>query len=441
MGTRTRSLPRVRRRCSPTTPGKHCSRKSAPRARRSSRPAACSSSVPAASAARCCSTSRAPGSAVWVSSMPTRWSQQSAPPADLMRCRCRRRRRNSRAPRGRDQPERAGRDVPVASRRGQRAAPGARFDVVVDCSDNFRTKFLINDAAVLAPTSRGVRERLPIRGPAAGLPCRTSATPACAACGRMRPPTASSATAPRPACSGRCRASFGTLQALLALKILLGLRDSSTASCCCWISRISTVKIKAPRRANAARPGCARIHELAREEARHRDCVRSLLDCAAAPASNSSTSAIRRSSRRGPPPARHIPMNALLADPGLLADSATRTGPACSLCCAPPASAASPPRASCTRGASVKSLAGGLRKRSLKRCTSGDALRQQVAGRRHDYLHGDVAPCARGRRAQRRPGISGLSRSIRASPASVRAPSRKATTNTRRWRASERCAS
>ena len=42
------------------------------------------------------------------------------------------------------------------------------YDLVVDCTDNFRTKFLVNDACVRARQARRVRERLPVRRAAAG---------------------------------------------------------------------------------------------------------------------------------------------------------------------------------------------------------------------------------------------------------------------------------
>jgi len=71
------------------------------------------------------------------------------------------------------------------------------YDVVVDCSDNFRTKYLINDAAVLArrpavfASVYQYEGQLQVYKP-------SPAMPACAVCGPRPRRTASSVTAPRP---------------------------------------------------------------------------------------------------------------------------------------------------------------------------------------------------------------------------------------------------
>ena len=45
-----------------------------------------------------------------------------------------------------------------------------QYDLVIDCTDNFASKFRINDAAVGLQKARRVRQRLPVRRPVAGLP-------------------------------------------------------------------------------------------------------------------------------------------------------------------------------------------------------------------------------------------------------------------------------
>ena len=77
----------------------------------------------------------------------------------------------------------------------------------------------------------GVRERLPVRRTAADLPAARQTGPACAACGPRRRATGWSATARKPACSARCPAALGALQAMEALKILLGLEPTPGRRC------------------------------------------------------------------------------------------------------------------------------------------------------------------------------------------------------------------
>ena len=108
-------------------------------------------------------------------------------------------------------------------------------------------------------------------------------------------------------------------------------------------------------------------------------------------------------------------------------------------CCVPPASAASTAaRELRKRGFDAHSLAGGLQALETSRTrehSRRDAIQEQVAGCRHDHLHRHVAPCDRGRGAQHRPGIPGLSDRSATSRRPWWKPSPKATTNMRRWRA------
>ena len=44
----------------------------------------------------------------------------------------------------------------------------AGHDLILDCSDNFATKFLLNDLALRTAQAGAVRERVPVRRPTAG---------------------------------------------------------------------------------------------------------------------------------------------------------------------------------------------------------------------------------------------------------------------------------
>ena len=104
-------------------------------------------------------------------------------------------------------PEVTCRDVPGAPERRQRAEPRAAASTSSS-----------NAATISAPSSWSMMRRCSRTSPPcsraststrASCRCtaRTAAMPACAACGRRRRRMASSATAPKPACSARCRAS------------------------------------------------------------------------------------------------------------------------------------------------------------------------------------------------------------------------------------------
>jgi molybdopterin/thiamine biosynthesis adenylyltransferase len=79
--------------------------------------------------------------------------------------------------------------VPVDARlAGEALAGGRRADVVLDCSDNFATRFALNAACVAAAQAAGFRGCDPLRGTARGVPQRPCrASPATAACGRRMP--------------------------------------------------------------------------------------------------------------------------------------------------------------------------------------------------------------------------------------------------------------
>src|ERR1700682_3404263 len=98
-----------------------------------------------------------------------------------------------------------------------------RYDVVVDCSDNFRTKYLINDAAVLAhkpavfASVYQYEGQLQVYKPESGHACLRCLWPEAVADGVVGNCAEAGVLGPVPG-------TFGTLQALLTLKILLKMR-------------------------------------------------------------------------------------------------------------------------------------------------------------------------------------------------------------------------
>ena len=80
------------------------------------------------------------------------------------------------------------------------------YDVIADGTDNFQTRYLVNDACVLARQAQRLRLHLPLRGPGQRLRApRTARATAASIPSRHRP--ASSPPAPKAACSASCPAS------------------------------------------------------------------------------------------------------------------------------------------------------------------------------------------------------------------------------------------
>jgi adenylyltransferase/sulfurtransferase len=79
------------------------------------------------------------------------------------------------------------------------------YDLVLDCSDNFSTKFLLNDVALRTGKPVLFASVYQYEGQLQ-LVAGDAARPACAAYGPRPRATAWSAIAPRPACSARCPA-------------------------------------------------------------------------------------------------------------------------------------------------------------------------------------------------------------------------------------------
>ena len=227
-------------------------------------------------------------------------------------------------------------------------------DVVVDCSDNFRTKFLINDAAVLAgkpavfASVYQYEGQLQVYKPSPGHACLRCLWPEATADGVVGNCAEAGVLGPVPG-------TFGTLQALLVLKILLSLPGQLDGELILFdFMNFSSVKLEAPRRAECAAPGCAHIHELAPEEA---DVEIEFESLNAAAARGFEVIDIRNPEEfeARPTPARHIPMSGLLANPGVLSTA----GPYVLLCATGKRSWATA-RELRKRGFTVRSIAGGL---------------------------------------------------------------------------------
>ena len=90
------------------------------------------------------------------------------------------------------------------SPRRTRSRSRADYDLVIDGTDNFPTRYLVNDACVLLGQAERVRQHLPLRGPGVGV---RDATPgrATAACSAIRRRRDWCRAAPRAACWACCR--------------------------------------------------------------------------------------------------------------------------------------------------------------------------------------------------------------------------------------------
>ncbi len=239
-------------------------------------------------------------------------------------------------------------------------------EVVVDCSDNFRTKFLINDAAVLErrpavfASVYQYEGQLQVYQPAPSHACLRCLWPEATLDGVVGNCAEAGVLGPVPGI-------FGTLQALLTLKILLGMPGQLGGELLLLdFTTFSSTKIRAPRHGACLAPDCARIGALATPASELQITLPSL---AAASHRGLQVIDIRSAAEVAARPAgaRHVEMQTLLAQPQLLA----RGVPYLLVCATGVRSlaAAEPLR---RLGLDVRSLAGGLR--ALE--TANDALHQ-----------------------------------------------------------------
>jgi molybdopterin/thiamine biosynthesis adenylyltransferase/rhodanese-related sulfurtransferase len=228
------------------------------------------------------------------------------------------------------------------------------YDMVVDCSDNFRTKFLINDAAVLAhkpavfASVYQYEGQLQVYKPDPGHACLRCLWPDAVADGVVGNCAEAGVLGPVPG-------ALGTLQAMLCLKILLQMSGQLEGELLLLdFTNFTSLKLKAPRRAECAAPACAHIRELARDDAGIEIVLGSL---AAAAERGLEVIDIRTAEEVAARPAgaRHIPMTDLLANPGLLEPARDAL-----LVCATGKRSLAAARQLRKRGIAVHSLSGGL---------------------------------------------------------------------------------
>jgi molybdopterin/thiamine biosynthesis adenylyltransferase/rhodanese-related sulfurtransferase len=228
------------------------------------------------------------------------------------------------------------------------------YDVVVDCSDNFRTKYLINDAAVLAQRPAVFASvyqyegQLQVYKPQSNHACLRCLWPDAIADGIVGNCAEAGVLGPVPG-------AFGALQALLTLKILLGMTGVLDGELMLLdFMNFSSVKLKAPRRAECRAPACAHILEIGAEAEPLEIELQSL---AAATQRGLEVIDIRTDAEfaAAPSPGRHIAMPALLANPGALPE-----GREFLLVCASGKRSLAAARQLRQRGIAARSLAGGL---------------------------------------------------------------------------------
>jgi len=228
------------------------------------------------------------------------------------------------------------------------------YDLTIDCSDNFRTKYLINDAAVLAhrpaifASVYQYEGQLQVYKPESSHACLRCLWPDATADGVVGNCAEAGVLGPVPGI-------FGTLQALLAIKILLKLSGQLDGEL--WLldfTNFSSLKLKAPRRAECRAPDCAHIREIAAEDAGIEIALPSLDE---ALRRGLDVIDIRTAEEYAahPTAARHIAMPLLLANPSLLSQ-----GRETLLLCASGKRSLAAARELRKRGWSVRSLAGGL---------------------------------------------------------------------------------
>lgn len=229
------------------------------------------------------------------------------------------------------------------------------YQVLVDCSDNFRTKFLVNDAAVLARKAAVFASvyqyegQLQVYKPAAAHACLRCLWPEATADGIV-------GNCAEAGVLGPVAGALGALQAILVIKVLLDMDGQLGGELMLLdLMNFTSLKLKAARRPECRAPDCAHVRAPAAEA---RDLEIALGSLEESRARGLEPVDIRSAAEiaEWPSGARHIPMAELLAEPGLLVPSATYL-----LVCASGTRSLAAARELARRGLSVRSLRGGLR--------------------------------------------------------------------------------
>jgi adenylyltransferase/sulfurtransferase len=238
-------------------------------------------------------------------------------------------------------------------------------DLVVDCSDNFRTKFLINDAAVLGrkpavfASVYQYEGEIQIYKPAPTHACLRCLWPDATADGIV-------GNCAEAGVLGPVAGALGSLQAILCLKLLLGLPGQLDGELLLLdFTSFRAQAVKAPRRPGCAAPGCERITALPDREPDLQTALETVLaSLEAAIEAGWQLIDIRNDAEVAAYAlglARHIPMPRLLADPSQLDPAARHL-----LICASGRRSLAAARELRARGLRVTSLAGGLESLRLR---------------------------------------------------------------------------
>lgn len=233
------------------------------------------------------------------------------------------------------------------------------YDLVVECSDNFQTKFLVNDAAVLTQRAAVFASVYQFEGQLQVY--RPTPDHACLRCVW--------AEASTDGVVGNCAEAgvlgpvpgfFGSLQALIVLKLLLAMEGTLSGELMLMdFMNFTTTKLKTPRRSECTAPVCAHIRCIQTEPTNLEVKLASLDDadeyCIIDVRTNDE---VARMPTRG----HHMEMSVLLADPAALPRSGQYL-----LVCASGRRSLAAARALHAKGLNVRSLAGGLSAFDLRR--------------------------------------------------------------------------
>jgi sulfur-carrier protein adenylyltransferase/sulfurtransferase len=227
-------------------------------------------------------------------------------------------------------------------------------DIVVDCSDNFRTKFLINDAAVLArrpavfASVYQYEGQIQVYKPQASHACLRCLWPEATADGVVGNCAEAGVLGPVPG-------AFGAMQALVTLKILLEIAGQLDGEILLMdFMNFTSLKLKAGRRPECLAPGCSLVRGL---EPAATDLEVSLPSLEAAAERRLEIIDVRTPEEFAlrSTPGRLIPVATLLADPQALAADGQYL-----LVCASGKRSLGAARELRRRGVRAFSLAGGL---------------------------------------------------------------------------------